>query len=490
MREVKSWISTLRTEPSMNKSVTNYAAILLIVLLSSYSRGQSPALVHSLSLASPGQEGNGFKIQYSGSMGSGSLAGNLMTLRITAPHGSTISSITDNLSDSYTLGVSVDSGSGGWVTAMYYLAGAPAGITQITVTYSASVADWHGAVMEYSGIATSSPVDGACSNHSTTIACSAAMTTTGTNDLIVASTIGLSSSGMIWENAMTGVTPGGSFFFDAADTQCSDADEEYVQPSPGSVTPSFTVTGNSQPFNIVGMAFKAANAGTSPTGMYIRRQQHVQFNGPTSSETVYFVSSGNLLLAATDIGPTQSAVTINNCTPTNTFTEKTNGTYFPQYFYLTSTATFSTNLHCTVSTTNLGQHGILVIYDIVGAAASPFDAFGPEGEGNGTTITNTVSPTGVHGIAFASEGTGIGPTTGVSSGFLFDNTPYTGESDSGQLNNGDGWQHYFYNSSSEITFKWIQANSSSYMEAGAIAFDASSSADGPASPTGLTANVQ
>ena len=68
------------------------------------------------------------------------------------------------------------------------------------------------------------------------------MTTTGTNDLIVASTIGLSGTGMIWENTMTGVTPGGSFFFDAADTQCSDADEEYVQPSPGSVTPSFTVT--------------------------------------------------------------------------------------------------------------------------------------------------------------------------------------------------------------------------------------------------------
>jgi hypothetical protein len=479
--------------PSVNRSVTNCGAILLILLsFSAYSQA-NPALVHSRSLTAPGESGNGFKIRYGGSMGSGSLAGNLMTLRITAPHGSTISSITDNLSDSYTLGVSVDSGSGGWVTAMYYLAGAPAGITMITVTYSGSVADWHGSVMEYSGVATSSPVDATCSNHSTTIACSAAMTTTGTNDLIVASTIGLGSGGMIWGNTMTGVTPGGSFFFDAADTQCSDADEEYIQPSPGSVTPSFTVTGNSESFNIVGMAFKAANAGTVPTGMYIRHQQHVQINGASSSETIYFVSSGNLVLADTDVGPATSTVTINGCSPSNNFTGQTNGSLYPQYFYLTSTANFSTSLHCTVSTTQQGQHGILVIYDIVGAAASPFNSLGPGGSGTGTTVTNTVTPTVATGIVFASENTGQGPATAVGSGgFIFDNTTYTGESDGGQLNNGDGWQHYFYTSASKLTFTWTQADGGSYMQAGAIAFIAGPppSGGGPVAPTGLTAAAQ
>ncbi len=483
----------METKPSVNRSATKCGAMLLIILasLSAYTQA-SPALVHSRSLASPGEAGNAFKIRYGGPMGSGSLAGNLMTLRITAPHGSTISSITDNLSDSYTLGVSVDSGSGGWVTAMYYLAGAPAGITMITVTYSSSVADWHGAVMEYSGVATSSPVDGTCSNHSTTIACSTAITTTGTNDLVVASMIGL-SGGMIWGNTMNTVSPGGSFFFDAADTQCSDADEEYVQPSAGSVTPSFTVTGNSESFNIVGMAFKAANAGTVPTGMYILHQQHVQINGPASSETIYFVSSGNLLVADTDIGQATSNVTISGCSPSNSFAGQTNGSLYPQYFYLTSTANFSTNLHCTVSTTQQGQHGILVIYDIVGAAASPFNALGPGGSGTGTTITNTVTPTATPGIVFASENTGQGPATAVGIGFIFDNTTYTGESDGGQMNNGDGWQHYFYTSASKLTFTWTQGNSSSYMQAGAIAFMAGPSANGPAGPappTGLSAAAQ
>lgn len=462
--------------------------ILFWSALASFSYAQT--LVHFDSLAAPGELGNGFKIQYGGAMGTGSLAGNLITLRITAPHGSTISSITDNLSDTYTLGVSVDSGSGGWITAMYYLAGAPAGITQITVNYSASVADWHGAVGEYSGVATSSPVDGTCSNHTTTSACSAAMTTSAANDLVVASMIGLSTSGLLWENTMTGVTPGGSFLLDAADTGVSDADEEYVQVSPGSVTPSFTVTGNSESFNIVGMAFKAAVAGTQPSGMYIRHIQHLQVNGASSSETEYFVSSGNLLLAASDVGPDTTTITINSCTPTNTWTEATQGTLYPQFFYLTSTASFSTNLHCTVSTTNLGEHGILVAYDVVGAAASPFDTLGPGGANNGSPVTDTITPT-KPGIAFAAEGTGTGPTRSLNgTGFLFDNTPYTGESDAGQLNNGDGWAHYFYNSTSEITFSWNQQNTSSYMEADAIAFDASPSLATPLPPSGLTAVVR
>jgi hypothetical protein len=481
----------METTPSVNKSVTNCAAKLLVFLLSfsAYSQAQSPALVHSRSLAAPGQAGNGFKIQYGGSMGSGSLAGNLMTLRLTAPHGSTISSITDNLSDSYTLGVSVDSGSGGWVTAMYYLAGAPAGITQITVTYSASVADWHGAVMEYSGVATSSPVDGTCSNHSTSISCSAAITTTGSNDLVVASMIGL--GGTIWENSLSTITPGSGFIFDAADTQCSDADEEFIQVSAGSITPSFTATGSSESFNIVGVAFKAAAAGTNPTGMYILHQQHLQIS--QTSQTSYFVSSGNLEVVALDIGPEYSNVAINSCTPANTWTTTTPGTLFPVFFYLTSTASFGTSLRCTVTSSSPSNHGILVAYDIVGAATSPLDTLSPAGSGPtspGGTNTDmpSVTPVKTPGIAFAAQGTGTGPGTGVGAGFIWDNTPYTGETDTGQLNNGDGWQHQFYTSLSTINFSWKQSQSS-YMEAYAVVFDAAPVGDPPAAPTGLSAAV-
>ena len=132
---------------------------------------QTPALVHSNNLSAlinATGPGNNFRIQYGGSMGMGTLGGNLLVLSMTYPHGSTVSSIVDNRSSTYTLGPIADSGTGGWVTAMYYAPGAVAGITQITVNFSSTVNDWHGSVREYSGVATSSPLDGTCTNNSAT----------------------------------------------------------------------------------------------------------------------------------------------------------------------------------------------------------------------------------------------------------------------------------------------------------------------------------
>ena len=82
-----------------------------------------------------------------------------------------------------------------------------------------------------------------------------------------------------------------------------------------------------------------------------------------------------------------------------------------------------------------------------------------------------VTPTTEPGIAFAAQSTGLGPCTAVGAGFIWDNTPYTGETDQGQLNNGDGWQHYFYSSTSPIDFSWTQSQNA-YMMALAVTFKA------------------
>ena len=461
-----------------SKKSIKWAAILIsqIFVFPVVALAQTPTLVYSNSLAAPGESGNGFRIQYGGAMGTGTLPGNLLTLRMTYPHGATVSSIADSLSDTYILGVSTDSGSGGWVTALYYVPGVAAGVKQITITFSSGVTDWHGAVQEYSGVTASTPGDGSCSNHSTTVKCSAAITTTGNNDLIVASAIGLGSG--IRGNTMTSVAPGGGFFLDSADTNCSDADEESVQASAGSITPAFAITGNSEVFNIVGMAFKAsAGAGTNPTGMYILHEQHLQIGEGSNTQVSYFVSSGNLVVASSDVGSTNSGgniITIDTCTPSNTWTKRTpSGTDMPQILFIPSAAV-STNLQCTVHSSQPTDTGIIVVYDVVGAASSPEDVDSAGLYASGTALTNLpdITPTAQPGIAFAAENTGTGPSTAVGSGFLWDNTPYTGETDQGQLNNGDGWQHFFYTSTSQIPFSWTQAVSSSTMQAFAIAFKA------------------
>jgi hypothetical protein len=478
----------------MRWSFLRFFSSTLVLMVSIAAHAQTPRLVYSKSFSTTLESGNDFKIQYGGSMGTGTLANNLLTLRMTYPHGSTISSISDNKSSTYTLGASADSGTSGWVTALYYVPGAVAGITHITVTFSASIADWHASLQEYSGVATSSPGDGTCSSSIAVppiVLCGLAINTGTSGDLIVASTMlvgGLGSN--LCGNTSATMAAGGSFVLDAADPLCGDADEEFVQSSSGLITPSFSITGNTSAFNIVAMAFKPSpGVGTNPTGMYILHQQTVRIDSGASSQTNYFVSSGNLLVASVDDANTNSGgniVTIDACTPSNTWTKRSpTGFFAPQMFFVPS-ATTSTSLHCTVHSGQPGDTTLMVIYDVVGAATSPEDTNSPYFSGSGTTINAPVlTPTTQPGIAFAVENTGTGPSTAVGSGFIYDNTPYTGETDASKLNNGDGWQHIFYTSTSQITFSWTQANSSSTMQAFAIAFKAAPVSAKPAPPTNL-----
>jgi len=479
----------------MGRPVLRFLVLTLCSMVSIAAHAQTPKLVYSNSLSTARETGNGFRIQYGGSMGTGTLASNLLTLRITYPHGSTVSSISDNKSSTYSLGVSADSGAGGWVTALYYVPGAAAGITQITITFSQSVSDWHGAVQEYSGVATSSPGDGTCSSNTTTpanVQCSAPIATGTSGDLIVASTMAVGGLGTrLCGNISNSMVPGNGFMLDAADTYCSDADEEFVQSSAGAITPSFTVAGTSAAFNIVAMAFKASSgAGTTPTGMYILHQQHLQINEGSSSQVSYFVSSGNLLIASIDVGNTNSGgniVTIDSCSPSDTWTKRSpSGTDMPQILFIPSVSS-STNMFCTVHSSQPTDTGIIVVYDVVGAAASPEDTDSAGVFASGTVLTNLpdITPTTGPGIVFAAENTGTGPSTAVGNGFIWDNTPYTGETDQGQLNNGDGWQHFFYTNTSQIAFSWTQADSSSTMQAYAITFKAGPATAKPAPPTNL-----
>lgn len=475
----------------MKLSIRLLFAPVLFLFAAASAHAQTPMLVHSKNLSATGESGNNFKIIYGGAMGTGSLAGNLLTLRMTYPHNATLSSITDNKSSTYALGASADSGSGGWVTVIYYVAGAAAGITQINVNFSSSISDWHAALQEFSGVRTSSPGDGTCSSNNATtptVQCTSAIVTATSGDLVVASTMLVGGlGGNLCGSTSSAIQPGGGFVLDDADPYCSDADEEFVQSAAGSINPSFSIAGNANAFNMVAMAFKSAAAGTNPTGMYILHQATVEINEGASSQTNYFVSSGNLLVASVDDSNGNSIgnnVTIDTCTPSNTWTKRSPDVGAPQMFFVASPVA-STNLHCTVHSGQPSNTTLLVYYDVVGAASAPEDVDSAYFWSLGTTITGpTVTPTSAPGIAFCVSNTGLGPTTGVGAGFVFDNTPYTGETDAGKMNNGDGWQHIFYNAASPLVFTWTQINSSSQLNAIAIAFKAGPT-NKPAPPTNL-----
>jgi hypothetical protein len=478
----------------MGRPLLRCFALTLFLTISIASHAQ-PTLVHSLSAASPsatGREnahGNAFKIQFSGSMGTGTLAGNLLVLKMTYTSSDTVSSIVDNKSSAYTLGPTV-TGSG-WTTRLYYTANVAAGVNVITVNFGSGVGDFHFSAQEFSGVATSAPGDGSCTGSGAEpISCSSAINTTASGDLIVSSGMDATGNSFLCGNTSTAITPGGSFFLDAADPFCSYGDAEYTQPSSGAITPSFTFAGNGGNFNIVAMAFKAATAGTNPTGMNIRHIEKVLVTAGMTTQPYYFVSSGNLIVVSNDVGTMN--LTLGGCSPGSaspwTARVPTTGvTAFEAQIFFYPNAATSTNLMCTLKNGGSGQVAILVIYDIAGAATSPEDVDSPGAANNGTNLTDmpSVTPTSAPGIAFVALNDGTGPDSAAGGG-LSDNTTYTGETDAGMFNNGDAWQHQFYTSTSALNFAWTQSDSGSYAQAFAITFKAAAVSSQVAPPTGFT----
>lgn len=101
--------------------------------------------------------------------------------------------------------------------------------------------------------------------------------------------------------------------------------------------------------------------------MYILHQQHIHLS-VSGSQPAYFVSSGNLLVASVDLDPSQMVVGISSCTPSNTWTNKTQGMLWPTFLYVAG-GSFSTSMKCTITTSGGCNNGIVVFYDVVGAAA-------------------------------------------------------------------------------------------------------------------------
>jgi hypothetical protein len=93
-------------------------------------------------------------------------------------------------------------------------------------------------------------------------------------------------------------------------------------------------------------------------------------------------------------------------------------------------------------------------YDIAGATTSPFD-LEADSQGANVGIESTlpapiIAPSTPNGVMFSVLNAGTGPDAAITPGAILDNTPYTGEQDAGQVNNGDAWQHVFYRSTAVI----------------------------------------
>lgn len=413
----------------------------------------TPTLVHTI-LGPPGSGGGSltdYFLPYPGAKGTGNLAGNLLVVWITTNTPDPTPAIAG-----FTAGPKVV---GNQTVAMFYrenvAAGTYTGAAPLHITFTSATNAVQVGVAEFANVATATSVDGGTSSTGSgtgTAVSSAAITTTVDGDLVIQ--VGWQDSG---STTTTSFTPGASWTRLVSDISQSNliigaAFAQYiVQSTHGSITPSFTMAPSAH-FDTAAIAFKAASAGTIPTGMLIRHIFHAQIPGSSASPlSITFPTTGNLIVAATIFIP---ACNVTAITDSKSNTWSFAGASFGNSgsgnlrFGYAANATPDTAMIITVTFTGTNTSGdTIVFYDIEGANTSPFDstagnptASGTDaGTGSHTISTASITPSTADGFCFSMIGvTNPAPINAVSPGQLVSATS-TPETSSGDMDENNGW---------------------------------------------------
>jgi hypothetical protein len=218
--------------------------------------------------------------------------------------------------------------------------------------------------------------------------------------------------------------------------------------------------------------FKAAGAGTAPTqSMRIVHLGHFSMPNSGTTQNIQMPSSGNLLVASfTAGGDSISGIT---SSPGNTWSSTGNLAGGPSLnassqIYYAGNANTATTLTAAVTRAGSLSNDNLLIYDITGANASPFDndSGGQSGTQTSqvssfTTCTNCLTPSAAGEILIinANQDWCTGTALTAPSGALYDSAFTTMDSVNGAQpvdQNGE-WAHLYNTSTSAISAAWTMA---------------------------------
>ena len=395
-------------------------------------------------------------------------------------------SVTDDKSNSYgSPRVSVVDNNSAYV-AIYVALNVTAGTRTISFHQTSVNADFaEVTVSEFYNVATSSAVD--------TSHCNGNTGSSGTS--ITAGSITPSVSGdLLWQYAVNtgggGSSPNPVSSF-AAGSQSAipwqllgtslhdgNAVQAGVYNTTAAINPTFS-SGSSEEWTSCVVALKAASAGSAPTNSFrIIHMLHEQVvAGASSPVTIEFPSSGNLVVAADTSGATPigsiTSVPSNTWSSTGAMAGSEANTAGSQIYYAGNAAR-SNSLTLTVNLSGTVHDSTIMMYDITGAATSPFDVDScPSGAysnascgGNQTsqaspftTCSSCLTPSGVSGgseLIIGAANWNWGTATAVAttpSGSLFDAATYTGNSVNGPeyVDQNGGWFHLYTSTTTPIT---------------------------------------
>jgi chitodextrinase len=442
-----------------SNNVTTSAPVHVTINNTSAPPSGTPTLIQHVSTASnnnANEAGNPFFISLPNPAG----AGNAIILGMSFPYASSgrTATVTDDKGNLWVAAVTVPGNptTGQFVSRLFYALGVAAGTQNITVTFDAPVHSFQSVVSEFYNVATAGALDGSSANSSSAApgVTAGTLTTANAGDLVYSYAFDTTPTERI-----TRFTAGAGFTLLSADTALGNVAQYAVQNNEGTITPGVTVTGGSDRFNALAIALRSQGAGTAPgPGIRIVHVYHVLYTRIGSA--LQFPSTGNLLVVTTAFSPNQSNLHVST-TPSNVWSKPTpaSAADVPQFLYAAN-ATTSPNLLLTPTTTF--PLTTIVMYDVAGAATSPYDATAGvpsswQSNRNNSDLVGlpVISPTAPRELIFALLNDGIGPTVGlVGSGFVLDTITYGGEVDDDSMDNADGYAHYFSTGTSQVSFRW------------------------------------
>jgi len=456
----------------------------------SSSTGATPTLVQVVNTSNTG----GYLVTtYTVRLPNATLGGNCVVLAVQRGSGSGALTVSDDKGNAYNLGKANDDGN--QAVSVFYALNAVPGAHTITLRFAGSGANYVAAdAAEFYNVATAVALDGVSGNGGTSALVTAGnLTTTADNDLI------FQYAAQDGDGVNTTWTQGGSpWVLLAADYFDAQAAQYQVQTAFGTIGPILTQN-SSKMFNSVAIALKAATAGTAPTGIRVVHLGHNRVpQSSGSSLPLQFPSTGNLIVV--------SWIGIPGCTITGLFDGNSNaynstgpafgngGSGDGQLYYapsaVTSTDLKGPTLNVTASGCSGGSSNAL-LYDISGAAASPFDgvagrvmASGSQST-SGSVTTVTISPSTANGLVITQTGVTSHTLVSVSPG-TFLSTENSPDIATGAVDNNNGWAINYNTGTGPETF--VYGTKSGQLDAWAsiaVAFEANIA--GPAAPSNLTA---
>lgn len=360
--------------------------------------GGTPAFVQSMSTPNVANGGQILNAGQSATVPLPSLsqAGNFIGIYFWYQAG-TVWSVTDDQSNTYTLGPTCSEAGNVTQVAFYYAENVAASTRVLTVSHTTGNAQFFAAIaFEAKNIATSGALDAsACSSSGggSTTPSSGAMTPLTSGDLLAhffANETNI-SSGAITVGTDSNIT----WAFTRVNDYDGHAMKGGVYSSTSAITPTMTQTANTA-WVSAAVSLKSSTSGSdAPAGWYIRGAQHeVHATGSTTPYTIQMPTVGTLLVDAYGGGNTDCISGITSTNPSITFantgackSSTSNHVTVVTYYGLNSAPSGNTSLSITMNQTSLSDDGH-ELYDVVGNnTTTPFASNDVTNIGNKTGVT-------------------------------------------------------------------------------------------------------